>query len=207
MLTPDDIRNITFTKTMGGYKTVEVDTFIDQCADTVAALEKEKAELSKKLEVLADKLVEYRNEEDSIRTALLSAQRLGDTVVREANHKAGLILDDANIKAEKIVETARKNITDEEAELLRIRKEVSNFKSRMLSIYREHLALIDVLPDLREEQVRKRSRSSRLMKRDPPPRRRAYRRRPLPRRRRRLPNRSRSQRNRPRYLSRWWRLR
>ena len=155
MLTPDDIRNITFTKTMGGYKTVEVDTFIDQCADTVAALENEKAELSKKLEVLADKLVEYRNEEDSIRTALLSAQRLGDTVVREANHKAGLILDDANIKAEKIVETARKNITDEEAELLRIRKEVSNFKSRMLSIYREHLALIDVLPDLREEQEEK----------------------------------------------------
>lgn len=69
--------------------------------------------------------------------------------------KAGLILDDANIKAEKIVETARKNITDEEAELLRIRKEVSNFKSRMLSIYREHLALIDVLPDLREEQEEK----------------------------------------------------
>ena len=62
MLTPDDIRNITFTKTMGGYKTVEVDTFIDQCADTVAALEKEKAELSKKLEVLADKYERARAE-------------------------------------------------------------------------------------------------------------------------------------------------
>ena len=60
MLTPDDIRNIAFTKTMGGYKTAEVDTFIDQCADTVTALIKEKNELSKKLEVLADKLVEYR---------------------------------------------------------------------------------------------------------------------------------------------------
>ena len=152
MLTPDDIRNIAFTKTMGGYKTAEVDTFIDQCADTVTALIKEKNELSKKLEVLADKLVEYRNEEDSIRTALLSAQRLGDTVVREANHKAGLILDDANIKAEKIVENAKKSITNEEAELVRIRKEISNFKSRMLSIYREHLALIDVLPDYHEEQ-------------------------------------------------------
>lgn len=140
MLTPDDIRNITFTKTMGGYKTVEVDTFIDQCADTVAALEKEKAELSKKLEVLADKLVEYRNEEDSIPHG--AAQRPaagGHRCAGRPTTKAGLILDDANIKAEKIVETARKNITDEEAELLRIRKEVSNFKSRMLSIYREHL--------------------------------------------------------------------
>ena len=103
MLTPEEIRNIAFTKGIGGYKTNEVDLFIDQCADTVETLLSEKAELNKKLGILADKLVEYRNDEDSIRTALLSAQRLGDTVVREANHKAGLIMDDANIKAQKIV--------------------------------------------------------------------------------------------------------
>ncbi len=72
--------------------------------------------------MLADKLVEYRNDEDSIRTALLSAQRLGDTVVREANHKAGLILDDANIKAQKIEETAKRKIVDEERELERVKR-------------------------------------------------------------------------------------
>lgn len=147
MLTANEIRNATFNKSMGGYKTAEVEAFLDQCADTVAALTSQKAELEKKLEVLADKLVEYREEEDSIRTALLSAQRLGDTVVREANHKAGLILEDANIKAEKIVETAQKNIQDAEREFERIRREITAFKARMLSIYREHLSLIDVLPE------------------------------------------------------------
>ena len=152
MYTPDDIRNIAFTVTRGRYEVNEVDLFVDQCADTVQMLMNDKAELEKKLEVLADKLVEYRNEEDSIRTALLSAQRLGDTVVREANHKAGLILDDANIKAQKVLETAKKNIKDEEAELVRIKKEVSNFKSRMLNIYREHLSLIDILPEVDEKK-------------------------------------------------------
>lgn len=147
MYTPQEIRSIEFTKTLGGYKTTEVDDFIDGCADTVEALLKEKNELAKKLEVLADKLVEYRNDEDSIRTALLSAQRLGDTVVREANHKAGLILDDANIKAKKIEETAKRNIVDEEKELERVKKEVSLFKNRMMSIYREHLSLIGLLPE------------------------------------------------------------
>ena len=72
MYTPDDIRNIQFTKSMGGYKTAEVDPFIDKCADTVEALLREKAELTKKLEVLADKLVEYRNDEDNIRINLRS---------------------------------------------------------------------------------------------------------------------------------------
>ena len=164
MLTPNDIRNVVFTKGMGGYKTSEVDVFIDECADTVEALIKEKTaavealnrekqDLQKKLEVLADKLVEYRNDEDSIRTALLSAQRLGDATLREANHKASLIMDDAKIKADKIVETARQNIVDEEKELERIQKEVALFKSRMLAIYREHLALIDVLPEIKEEEA------------------------------------------------------
>lgn len=152
MYTPDEIRNVEFTKSLGGYKTSEVDDFIDRCADTVETLIKEKTELSKKLEVLADKLVEYRNDEDSIRTALLSAQRLGDTVVREANHKAGLILDDANIKAQKIQETAQREIQAEKQELQRIQKEVSNFKNRMLSIYREHLELIKVLPEEEQEK-------------------------------------------------------
>ena len=148
MLTASDIRNVMFTKSMGGYKTAEVDVFIDQCADTVDTLTREKQELTKKLEVLADKLVEYRNEEDSIRTALLSAQRLGDTVVRESNHKAGLILEDANIKAQNIVEAAQRSVKGQEQELERVRQEVANFKSRMLSIYREHLSLIDVLPEM-----------------------------------------------------------
>lgn len=154
MYTPDDIRNIQFTKSMGGYKTAEVDPFIDKCADTVEALLREKAELTKKLEVLADKLVEYRNDEDNIRTALLSAQRLGDTVVREANHKAGLILEDANIKAEKITSVAKRNIQEEEAELERIKREVAAFKKKMLSMYRDHLTLIDALPELKEEPPR-----------------------------------------------------
>lgn len=149
--TPEEIRNIEFTKSLGGYRTSEVDPFIDKCADTVEALLKEKDELTKKLEVLADKLVEYRNEEDSIRTALLSAQRMGDAVVREANHKAGLILEDANIKAEKIAETARRNIQEEEAELRRVQQAVSDFKRQLLSMYREHLAAIDVMPELKEE--------------------------------------------------------
>ena len=33
MYTAEDIRNITFTKSLGGYKTGEVDDFIDICAD------------------------------------------------------------------------------------------------------------------------------------------------------------------------------
>jgi cell division initiation protein len=153
MLTASEIQNVKFTKTMGGYKTYEVEEFLERCAETVGALTTSKIELEKKLEILADKLVEYRNDEDNIRTALLSAQKLGDTVVREAKHKAERILEDAKNKAEKIHENARKSIREEELELERIKREVTNFKSRMLSIYREHLSLIDILPEINDQET------------------------------------------------------
>ena len=154
LLTADRIRHITFTPGRGNtYRDTDVDDFVDQCADTVQALTARIDELNQKMEVLADKLVEYRNEEDSIRSALLSAQRLGDSIVREAKQKAELMLDDARIKADKIKENARREIGDEELELKRVQKEVSDFKAKLLDVYRQHLSLIDLLPEVKEEDV------------------------------------------------------
>lgn len=160
MYNVEDIRNITFTKTLGGYKTSEVDDFIDICADTVEELTKQNEDLKGKMEVLANKVVEYRNDEDSIRTTLLSAQRMGDTVLREANHKASLILEDAKIKAEKIEETTKLQIKEQLDELERIKKLVSDFKTQILNVYREHLSIIDVLPETKEPAPKKQEKEA-----------------------------------------------
>lgn len=151
LLTANQIRTITFTPGRG-YKDGDVDDFIDRCADTVEALQAKVDELNKKMEVLADKLVEYRNEEDSIRAALLSAQRLGDSIVREAKQKADLMLEDAHIKAEKVLENAQREISDEQLELQRVQQEVADFKSQLLAMYRQHLSLIDLLPEPEKTQ-------------------------------------------------------
>jgi len=161
MLTAKEIRDVMFTTVKNKYSAGEVDAFLDECAVTIteltrvlSAAAREKDELvaanenlERKLEVLAEKLVEYRSDEDSLRSALLNAQRLGDTIVRESNHKAELILADANIKAEKIVKNADRKIADERRKLAEMQAEVDDFKSRMLSMYREHIALINLIPE------------------------------------------------------------
>ncbi len=153
MYTANDIRNVEFTKNMGGYKINEVEAFVDSCADTVEALTSEKEELNKKLAILADKLVEYRRDEDSIRSALLSAQRMGDSVVREANDKAEKIIADATAEAESIIGNAKAGIAKYEAELARVQQEVSDFKATILSLYKDHLAVLKSIPEVEEEIV------------------------------------------------------
>lgn len=146
MLSVDDIRNAEFTKNLGGYKAAEVDDFLDQCEETVSSLLKDKADITAKMNVLADKLVEYRKDEDSLRTALLDAHKMADQIVKEAREKASEIQADARYKAEKMQEEAKAGIASQRAELQRAQDEVAAFKSRVMQLYREQMALLEALP-------------------------------------------------------------
>lgn len=144
-MTLDNIRNVEFSRGRG-YRAEEVDDFIDECAETVEALLQEKEELNQKMKVLADKLVEYRNDEDSIRAALLNAQRTGDTVMRDAEQQAEEIRAKAQREADEILRAAMNRIDAEKQELERVQREVAAFKARLMALYKEHLECIQQLP-------------------------------------------------------------
>ena len=145
MITANDIREIKFTRSMGGYKTTEVDEFLDRCADAVEELTKENGENTRKMQVLAETIMDYRNQEDSIRSALISAQRMSESVISDAKKQAEEILSAAQAEAANMHEKALADTAAEQEELVRVKQEVANFKSRLMATYREHLTLIGVL--------------------------------------------------------------
>ena len=124
MFTPEEIRSVEFNKsTVGGYKSTDVDYFIEDVAITVETLNKENAELKKKLEVLASKIEEYRSDEDSIHIALVNAQRLADQLkkdaqkthdelVGKAEEKRDKLVSEAQAQSAEMMEEAKKRATD-----------------------------------------------------------------------------------------------
>lgn len=147
LLTAQDIQDVHFRKSFGCYRTDGVDAFLDRCAETVDALTRTNAENEHKMQVLGQSILDYRAQEDTIRNALMNAQRMSDTILEEARQKAEQIVSEAQEQAGHIHETAEMDVVAERAELKRIQEEVSAFKARLLSIYREHLTLIGVLTD------------------------------------------------------------
>ena len=126
MLTLKQINEISFRKSsFSGYRPEDVDEFIDEVSESYAALLKENqaykakaselvaknAEMREKLVVLAEKVESYRDDEDGIKNALLSAQKLGAASIKEAKKKADVILSDATAKAEDILEEAKNKYT------------------------------------------------------------------------------------------------
>ena len=118
MITAKDIRESTFSRAARGYKVDEIDEYLEKVADSVERLEGENKTLVKKMEILVSKVQEYREDEDNIRAALVTAQRSADAIVREAkqsvegsvseaNAKAKTILDDAKSEADRIISEAR----------------------------------------------------------------------------------------------------
>ncbi|NMA80309.1 MAG: hypothetical protein GX967_06650 [Clostridiales bacterium] len=132
-------------------------------------LTNEKIDLERKLEILADKIREYRSDEDALKDALLGAQKQGNAIIADAkntaqeaidraNAKAASILEEADIKSRDIIASAetqveRLNITIKQEEekslntLNRMKSEVSSFKSQLLDLYKAHLDLITQLPE------------------------------------------------------------
>ena len=91
MMTPQEVANCTFAKSMmGGYNMASVDDFLDKLTEDYAGLFKENAALKAKLKVTVDKMAEYREEQDAIRTTLLTAQKMASAMMTEAEQKRAM---------------------------------------------------------------------------------------------------------------------
>lgn len=179
MLTVKQINEVSFGKAgFSGYKPEDVDNFIDEVAASFEQLESERndalgrakelaaqnselssknAELSEKLGVLAQKIEAYREDEDGIKEALISAQRAGKKSIEDAKNKAELILQDAKAEAATILDNAKVDASrlakeymeqaeEKKAELEEIKQQVTAFRSSLMEMYKKHLECIDHIP-------------------------------------------------------------
>lgn len=96
MFTPQEIQEKTFVKAVfGGYDMQTVDEFLEPLTEDYITLYKENAVLKSKMKVLVEKLEEYRDQEQSMRKAILTAQRTADAMIAEAEKKAAQLMNNA----------------------------------------------------------------------------------------------------------------
>lgn len=115
-----EIMNKQFEKAkIGGYKFEEVDDFLKEVSEEFGALQKEKAELEHKLEVLADKIREYREDENALKDALLVAQKQGNAIVADSKASAEKLSKQTKESVEKLLAESKakseKMISDADA--------------------------------------------------------------------------------------------
>lgn len=144
MLTPQEVSARSFTKAvMGGYNMTMVDEFLDELTNDYTSLYKENASLKAKMKVLVEKVEEYRATEDSMRATLLTAQRMADSIVKEAEEKRDNILGQAETAAKEKLDSFRKEADQYGKRLQQGRQDIQRFIAESRALCERELQFLE----------------------------------------------------------------
>ena len=138
MFTPQEIDQIAFGRVaFGGYDMQAVDEFLEPLTEDYVTLYKENALLKSKMKTLVTKLEEYRQNESSMKDAIVNAQKTCDKMVKEAEAKCTQMLTEANAAATENAKNADALIAAENARVEEAKKaataKIDAIKEQILS--------------------------------------------------------------------------
>lgn len=106
MLTPLDIHNQEFKRSLRGYDVDEVDEFLDEIIRDFEYLYKENLELKETIQKRDEEVNRYQELEQTLQETLVLAQQTGEEIKQNAKKEAELIIWEAQKRAEQILAKA-----------------------------------------------------------------------------------------------------
>ena len=117
MLTPQDVRSVQFEKNLRGYRTEDVDRFLDKVEEQLQQndaqaeqLRKQIADLTAENQKLKGELQSFEADGDMLKSALINAQRMGENVIASARFHAQILVFSVNF----VLKNTSRNITSEQ---------------------------------------------------------------------------------------------
>ena len=134
-ITPLDIHQQQFKgKMLGGLDPEDVDAFLQSVAGEMENLLRENNEL-KELQALQNKdMLDMAEKERDLRKTMLAAQRIIEDMKSNAQKEAALIVSEAELKAERIVADAERQLGELGARIEEIRRQKIQFEMSFKSL-------------------------------------------------------------------------
>src|SRR5688572_32524480 len=150
-ITPHDIRHQQFSsKMLRGYDPQEVDAFLDDVAEDYESVLKDAALLKEQMTAIEERSRGVTEREKSLQETLVTTQRLAEEMKAAARREAELIVREAELRAEKVLEAVRgeeARIRTEIHALRRMRRQVFEEVTSTLERYQRLLSSEDAAED------------------------------------------------------------
>ena len=142
MMTPLEIENRKFKKSLSGYNKAEVDEFMAVVCQNYETIYKENLANRDKINMLSSAIKQYKSMEETLQSAILVAQSAGDEVVSNAKKRAENILADAETKATQMLSDASREVTRISFEYEEMKRNVEVFRTRIISLLTSQLDIV-----------------------------------------------------------------
>src|SRR3954467_1843819 len=120
-LTPLDIQKMRFPQKMRGFDPTEVESFLALVAEDLAAKTTALDKAERENRYYRQRLEETEQREHQLQQTLLRAQKVSDEITANAKREAELLVREAEIAADKIVQQAIEQSTRMESKIVELR--------------------------------------------------------------------------------------
>ena len=128
-ITPIDIQQQQFKgKMFGGLDQEDVDAFLQSVAAEMEGLVRENNDLKEQQARQSREMVDLAEKEKELRDILLGAQRITEDMKINARKEADLIVSEAELKAERIVADAERQLGELKARIEDVRRQKVQFE-------------------------------------------------------------------------------
>ncbi|MFQ5846883.1 MAG: DivIVA domain-containing protein [Candidatus Methylomirabilales bacterium] len=141
-LTPIEITQRQFKRRFRGLDPIEVKTFLDAVAEEVQRLLKENALQEERIYQLQTRLRGYEQREDELKEAFLSLQRMTDEMKEKVRQEADLILKEAEVKAEKLLDRSHVTLGQLQGKIADLKRQRALFEGRIRAAIKLHQDLL-----------------------------------------------------------------
>ena len=152
-VSPLDLRQQRFRKSLRGFDTIEVSSFLAAVADDYEQALRETDRLRQDLLRMEAALNEHREHERNLRNTLLTAQKLSDDIKASAEEEGRRIIRDAESRSSLLLERTQARVEDIQREIDGLRLKRRDAETSLESAIQ---GMRNTLDFIREQDVRER---------------------------------------------------
>ena len=143
-ITPLDIQQQKFKTRIRGFDVREVDAFLEQMANVFESLQRTHKDRQEEVRRLQLEIQGYRKREETFKRALLNSQKVLDQMKDNARKSAELIIAEAEVKAEKILNNANNRLAQLHEDISELKRQRTQIEVQIGSIVEGHRKLLDL---------------------------------------------------------------
>ncbi len=142
-ITPMDIEQQEFSRSFRGYNEEEVDDFLDKIVKDYEELINENVKLNEEIEKIQEKLKEFGEIEETLRSALLNTQKSAEEMRGRVEKEAKVIIEKAEMEAKALKQQVFQREDLLKNEINNLRRYKFTFKEKFKSMLNLYLKMIE----------------------------------------------------------------
>ena len=143
-ISPLFIKRQEFTRVMRGFDADEVKDFLEKIANQIENLMEENESLNQEIRALNEKVVEFQKIEKNLQDTLLKTQESSARSFESAKKQTNLMIKEAELKAQQIVEKARASANEIKNAIIQLREERDLIVAKLKSIISSQAHLLEM---------------------------------------------------------------